>query len=73
MVAEAVLITITIIGTEGFDSSVFFVFLQQERGIVDKDGVRFCCQEGAGQNVVNALPATLIAIGACRRLLQILS
>ena len=39
MVAESTLITITIISAEGLDSSVFFVLLQQKRGIVD-EGLR---------------------------------
>ena len=37
MVAEATLITHTIISTEGLDSSVLFVFFEEEGSIVDVD------------------------------------
>ena len=35
MVAEATLVAVAIIGTEGLDSSVLFVFFQEEGSIVD--------------------------------------
>jgi hypothetical protein len=35
VVAKAALVAVAIISTEGLDSSIFFVFFQEERGIVD--------------------------------------
>ena len=64
MVAEATLIAIAIEGAEGFDSSVFVVFFQEERGIVDVGLGNAMEQRGTDQDVVDALPLALIAIGA---------
>ena len=35
MVAEAALVAVAIIGAEGFDASVLFVFLKQEGSVMD--------------------------------------
>ena len=64
MVAEAPLIAIAIEGAEGFHSSVFLVFFQQEGGIVDVGLGNAMEQRGTDQDVVDALPPALIAIGA---------
>ena len=64
MVTEATLVTITIKGTEGFYSSVFFVFFQQEGRIIDKGLLNGIEQHSADKDVVNALPYSLIAIGS---------
>lgn len=63
MVTEAALIAITVISTEGFYSSVFFVFFQQEGSIIDKKLVDKIDKNSADEDVVNALPYPLIAIG----------
>ena len=62
MVAESTLITITIISTEGFDSSVFFVLLQQKRGIIDKGLRDEIAEHRTNKDVVNTLPLSLIAV-----------
>ena len=64
VVAEATLVAVAIIGTEGLDSSVLFVFFQKEGGIVNKglgDGIT----EGwIDKNMVDALPLAFVAVGA---------
>ena len=63
MVTETTLVTITIKGTEGFYSSVFFVFFQQEGSIIDKRLVDKIDKNSADEDVVYALPYPLIAVG----------
>ena len=73
MVAEAALIAVADISTEGTDASVFFVLFQQEGGVVDvslPDGRE---QRLADQHMVDGLPAALIAIGALSLTMQALS
>ena len=63
MVAEASLIAVAVIGTEGFHAAIMPIVLQQEGGVIDKrplDSIEQCC---ADQHVVDALPAPLITIG----------
>ena len=64
MVAETTLITIAIEGAEGFLAPELFIFFQEERGIVDVGLGNTMEQRGADQDVVDALPPALIAIGA---------
>ena len=63
MVTESALVAITAISTEGFYSSVFFVFFQQEGRIIDKRLVDKIDKNSADEDVVNALPYSLIAVG----------
>ena len=63
MVTESALVAITVISTEGFYSSVFFVFFQQEGRIIDKGLLNGIEQHSADEDVVNALPYSLIAVG----------
>ena len=63
VVAEAALVVISVEGTEGLDSSVFFVVFQQEGGVVDED-LKDAVGEGlADQHMVDALPLARIAVG----------
>ena len=64
MVAETSLIAITVIGTEGLDSSVLFVFFEEEGGIVDEGLGNGITENRTNQHVVDALPNAIIAIGA---------
>ena len=54
MVAEAALITVAIIGTEGFDASVLFVFFQEEGGVVDVGLGNGITEGWADKNMVDA-------------------
>ena len=63
MVAKATLIAITIKRTEGFYSSVFFVFFQQERSIVDIGLLDIVQQNRTDKDMVNTLPEALITVG----------
>ena len=64
VVAEAALIAVAINSTERFDTTVIFVFLKKEGGIVDIDRVDSMAQGGADQHMVDAFPAAFVAIGA---------
>ena len=56
MVAEATLVAITIISTEGLDSSVLFVFFKEEGSVVDEGLGNRITENRTDQNVVDALP-----------------
>ena len=64
MVAEAALIAVAIIGTEGLDASVLFVFFKKEGGIVDIGAINGRAKRTTDQYVVDALPTAFVAIGA---------
>ena len=64
VVAEATLIAVTIIGTEGLDTSVFIVFFKEEGGIVDEGVRNRVAQSSTYEYVVDALPLAFVAIGA---------
>ena len=64
MVAEAALVAVAIIGPEGLDAAVLFIFFKKEGGIVDIDRVDSMAQGGADQHMVDAFPAAFVAIGA---------
>ena len=66
MVAESTLITITIISAEGLYSSVFFIFFQQKGSIIDKGLLNGIEQHSAYEDMVDALPETLVTIGGFR-------
>ena len=63
MVTETTLVAVAVEGAEGFDSSVLFVLFQQEWGIVDGGGINTVEHGGADEDVVDALPEALIAVG----------
>lgn len=64
VVAEAALIAVTNEGTEGFYTAVLFVLLHEKRGVVDEGLVYGTDKSGADEDVVDALPAAVIAVGA---------
>ena len=63
MVAEATLIAVAIIGTEGLYATVLFVFFKEEGGVVDVDSIDRIAQSGTNKDMVDALPLAFVAIG----------
>ena len=62
MITEAALVVITVIGTEGFYSSVFFVFLKQEGGIMKDSLIKKAVEWMTDEDVINMFPFTLITV-----------
>ena len=70
MVTEAALVAVAIIGAEGFDASVLFVFFKKEGGIVDISAINGRAKRTTDQYVVDALPTAFVAIGALGAMLS---
>ena len=70
MVAEATLIAIAIIGTEGLDAAVLFVFFKEEGGIVDVGLCDGIAQIRTNEDMVDTLPTAFVAIGALGAMLS---
>ena len=66
MVTKATLVAITIKGAEGFYSSVFFIFFQQEGSIIDERLLNGIEQHRAYEDMVDALPEALVTISGFR-------
>ena len=70
MVAEAALVAVAIIGAEGFDASVLFVFFKEEGGIVDVGLCDGIAQIRTNEDMVDALPTAFVAVGALGAMLS---
>ena len=70
MVAKTTLVAVAIIGAEGFDASVLFVFFKEEGGIVDVGLCDGIAQIRTNEDMVDALPTAFVAIGALGAMLS---
>ena len=64
MVTEASLIAVAIEGSERFAASVSLVLFQQEGSVLDESPANGIDQRATHENMVNALPLTLVAISS---------
>ena len=64
MIAEAALVAVAIISTEGLEATVLFVFFQKEGGIVDVGLCDGIAQIRTNEDMVDALPTAFVAVGA---------
>ena len=56
VVAETALVAIAVIGTEGFDASVLFVFFKEEGGIVNVGLGNGITEGRTNKDMIDALP-----------------
>ena len=70
VVAEAALIEVAIISTEGLEATVLFVFFKEEGSIVDVGLCDGIVQIRTNEDMVDALPTAFVAIGALGAMLS---
>ena len=63
VVAEAALVTETVVGATGFEAAILFIGFQEEGSIVDVTSIKGCGEGGTGKDVVKTGPQALKAVG----------
>ena len=63
VVAEATLVAVAIIGTEGLDTPILFVFFKEEGSVVDIGAIDSSAQSAVNQHMIDALPNAVEIMG----------